>query len=316
MSSSDASLSAEPLDHQSGPTGPTAAERRGLAIALVAAAVLHLLIPLAILAYYALWPPVAAPTEQEIPIEVVVEPPPQQEKAEEKPKPPPQPEDERPAYDAPSAATQEKANRESPDVKTQAPPANAEPQQKLGAPPPSEKPPAAEEQKAQASPPPDEAKPTPDADQPAATTQSPSDADATPPAAKAEPKPAPPPAPKPPPTAPAGAPLPTADTLPEYKFAHAATESPVIGGNADTRYFTVVYGMIRSHFHAPSIVGPRGGAIIFSVDESGNLVQRKVVTSSGSSSLDMAVLAAIAEAAPYPAPPDWQPRSMRLTYGK
>jgi hypothetical protein len=27
-------------------------------------------------------------------------------------------------------------------------------------------------------------------------------------------------------------------------------------------------------------------------------------------------MAAIAEAAPYPAPPGWQPRSMRLTYGR
>ena len=318
-SSSDAPLSAEPLDHQPEPT-PTAAERRGLAIALAAAAVLHLVIPLGILAYYAVWPPAAAPAEQEIPVEVVVEPPPpKEEKPQDQPKPPPQPEDERPAYDAPSAATQEKANRESPDAKTQAPTAEAQPQQKPGAPQQSETPPAAEEQKAQA-PPPEEEKPTPNADDPAAATQSPSEADAAPPAAKVEPKPAPPPAPKPPPTTPAGAPLPTDDVLPEYKFAHAATESPVVGGTADTRYFTIVYGMIRSHLRAPS--GPsaappsRGGAIVFTVDESGNLLQRKLVSASGSPSLDMAVMAAIAEAAPYPAPPNWQPRSMRLTYGK
>jgi len=108
--------------------------------------------------------------------------------------------------------------------------------------------------------------------------------------------------------------------LPQYKFAHAATESPIVGGNADTRYFTIVYGMIRSHLRAPS--GPsaapssRGGAIVFSVDESGHLVQRKLVSPSGSPSLDTAVMTAIAEAAPYPAPPNWQPRAMRLTYGK
>ena len=40
--------------------------------------------------------------------------------------------------------------------------------------------------------------------------------------------------------------------LPQYRFAHAATESPVLGGNADTRYFTIVYGMIRSHMREPS----------------------------------------------------------------
>jgi TonB family protein len=119
---------------------------------------------------------------------------------------------------------------------------------------------------------------------------------------------------------PAGAPPPTADELPQYKFAHASTESPIVGGNADTRYFTIVYGMIRSHLRAPS--GPsaapasRGGAIVFSVDASGNLVQRKLVSPSGSPSMDAAVMTAIAEAAPYPAPPNWQPRAMRLTYGK
>ena len=106
--------------------------------------------------------------------------------------------------------------------------------------------------------------------------------------------------------------------LPQYQFAHAATESPVVGGNADTRYFTIVYGMIRSRIRRPPNVRPpnRGGAIVFTVDETGNLVQRRVVSSSGSPNLDMAVMAAIAEAAPYPAPPGWQPRSMRLTYGR
>ena len=82
--------------------------------------------------------------------------------------------------------------------------------------------------------------------------------------------------------------------------------------------------MIRSHLRQPPNMaratsgapGPRGGAIVFTVDESGNLVQRRVMSSSGSPNLDMAVMAAIAEAAPYPAPPGWQPRSMRLMYGR
>jgi TonB family protein len=325
MSSSDASLnadaiSAEPIDHQPGPAEPTPAERRSLALALIAAVALHLIIPLVILAYYAWWPPRVAPPEQEIPVEVVVEPAPKQEKPQEQPKPEPQPDDERPAYDAPSAATQEKANRESPDPKTQAPAAEPKPTQNPGAPQQSQTPPAAPEQKLQASPPAEEAKPTQNADQAAASTPSPADADAARPAPEVEAKPAPPPAPAPPPTAPDGAPPPPEDVLPQYKFAHAATEAPVVGGNADTRYFTIVYGMIRSHLRAPS--GPsaappsRGGAVVFTVDESGNLVQRKLVNSSGSPSLDMAVMTAIAEAAPYPAPPGWQPRSMRLTYGR
>ncbi len=148
--------------------------------------------------------------------------------------------------------------------------------------------------------------------------QSSPDAQARPPAAEVEQKPSPPPAPKPPADAPSGAPPPTDEVLPQYKFAHAATESPVIGANADTRYFTIVYGMIRSHLREPPHATPpsRGGAVVFTVDETGNLVQRKLVSSCGSPNLDMAVMEAIAEAAPYPAPPDWQTRSMRLTYGK
>ena len=152
---------------------------------------------------------------------------------------------------------------------------------------------------------------------------------AKPSAVKAEAKPSQPPAPKPPdnapvgapvPMAPVGAPLPVIETLPQYKFARAVRDSPIATGNADSRYFTIVYGMIRSHLREPSGSGApvpnKQGAVIFGVDESGNLIGRKMVTSSGSPNLDMAVMAAIAEAAPFPAPPNWQPRTMRLTYGR
>lgn len=302
MSSPDASLRADALDRPLDPAAPSPAERRGLAFALLAAAILHVLIPVAILVYYAIWPPRAAPTEQEIPIEVVVESPPKPKPAEDKPKPPPAPDDEKPAYDAPSAATQEQANRESPDKKTQSKKEKPAPTRDAGAPQPSEQPAAARQPSA-------EDKPAPEATD--------AEAEATARAAQADAKPSPPPAPKPPPDAPAGAPLPSEDTLPLYKFAHAATESPVTGGSADTRYFTIVYGMIRSRFRVPHVASPtHGGAIVFTVDEAGNLVERRVVSSSGSPTLDMAIMEAIAEAAPYPAPPGWQPRSMRLTYGR
>ena len=317
MSPSDAFISADALDHLVQPAAPSAAERRGLAFAVLAAALLHLLIPLGLLIFYWL-SPAPAPPVQEIPVEVVVEPPPPPPpppKPQEQPKPPPQPVDERPAYDAPSAATEEKANRESPDKKTTAPSPKPEPSQNAGAPQQSEQPAAAQEKQAE-SPPPPETKPSPEAEQPAAPSPTPAEADAAPSAEKVEAKPAPPPAP--PAKAPPGAPLPTADTLPQYQFAHAATAAPIVGGNADSRYFTILYGMIRSHFRRPPNVTlpTHGGAIVFTVDESGNLVQRKMVSSSGSPNLDLAVMAAIAEAAPYPAPPDWQPRSMRLTYGR
>jgi TonB family protein len=113
--------------------------------------------------------------------------------------------------------------------------------------------------------------------------------------------------------APAGAPA-----LPLLSADTAATQSPPAGGNADTRYFTIVYSMIRSHLRAPpgQRATNRGGAIVFTVDAGGKLVRRKLVSPSGSPGLDTAVMTAIVEAAPYPAPPNWQPRSMRLTYGK
>ncbi len=318
MSLSDASIKADAIDHLAPPTSPTTAERRGLTFALIAAAALHLLIPLAIVLISAFAPRPAPPVE-EIPVEVVVEkpPPPPPKPPAEQPKPPPQPDDERPASDAPSAATEEKANRDSPDTKTSAPAAKAEPSQALGAPQESKEPQAAEQPKAQAALIPQDKPPPENADMRAAPTPAEEDAEASPPAppTPAE-KPAPPPAPRA--KAPPGTPLPAAEILPDYKFAHAATESPIIGGNAETRYFTIVYGMIRAHLHEPRNANPatHGGAIVFALDESGNLLERRIVSSSGSPTLDMAVMTAIAEAAPYPAPPGWQPKALRLTYGK
>jgi TonB family protein len=316
MSLTGASFKADAIDHLAEPPPPTTAERRGLTFALVAAAALHLVIPLAIVVISA-FAPRPNPPLQEIPVEVVVEKPPPQP-PEDKPKPPPQPDDERPAHDAPSAATQEKANRESPDTKTSAPAApKPEKAETAGAPKESKAPAAARDEKAEAAPTPQQTPPADKADERAAPTPAAEEAEASPPAPPLPAqKPAPPPAP--PRKAPPGAPLPDAEALPDYKFAHAATESPIVGGNADTRYFTIVYGMIRAHLHEPRNASPptRGGAIVFALDETGNLLERRIVSSSGSPNLDMAMMNAIAEAAPYPAPPGWQPRALRLTYGR
>lgn len=317
MSLSDASLKADAIDHVAQPTSPTASERRGLTLALIAAAALHLLIPVAFLIVAAFAPRPAPPIE-EIPVEVVVEkpPPPPPPPPQEKPKPPPQPEDEKPAYDAPSAATQEKANRDSPDKTTSAPQTAAEKAQTLGAPEEAKEPEAAEEPKTQAAPTPQATPPSETADMRAAPTPAAEDAAEPPPAPVPAEKPSPPPAPRA--KAPPGKPIPSAEVLPDYKFAHAATESPIVGGDAETRYFTIIYGMIRAHMRRPHDVDPprREGAIVFALDETGNLLQRRVVLSSGSPNLDMSVMNAIAEAAPYPAPPGWQPRALRLTYGR
>ena len=123
-------------------------------------------------------------------------------------------------------------------------------------------------------------------------------------------------APAPPAKAPAGEALPTIEDLPQYKFAREVEHSPIANGNAESRYLTIVYGMIKSHLReTPELhldTANKHGVVDFYVDEGGNLVGRKLVSSSGSPNLDMAVMAAIAAAAPYPAPPSWSP--IYLTY--
>ena len=151
----------------------------------------------------------------------------------------------------------------------------------------------------------------PEGDQPADLNPTPDEnvADAAEPAA-----------PAPPAKAPVGAPLPTIETLPQYKFARAVRDSPIATGNADSRYFTIVYGMIKAHLHETAELrldsANKRGVVDFYVDEGGNLVGRKLISSSGSPNLDLAVMAAIAAAAPYPAPPNWSPLYLTYNFGK
>jgi TonB family protein len=285
-------------------------------VALVVAAALHLLIPLALFVYYAFWPPASPTAVQEIPVEVVVEQPPPKPKTDEpKAKPPPEPENEKPAYDAPAPETKENVNRESPDKATEAPAAKAPPAPTPGAPPKSQAqasaPAAAEQQKAESAPAAHDLKPAPEGELPADLTPKPENetAEAAAPAA-----------PAPPAKAPVGEPLPTIEDLPQYKFAREVEHSPIAGGSADSRYLTVVYGMIKAHLHdGPELrldSANRRGMVDFYVDEGGNLLGRKLVSSSGSPNLDMAVMAAIAAAAPYPAPPGWRPLYLTYNFGR
>jgi TonB family protein len=315
---SQADFTAEPVERLDAPDPPTPAERRGHAFALILAVALHLLIPLSLFLYYWLWPHPVPTVVQEIPVEVVQEePPPPKPKPAEKPKPPPQPELEKPAYDAPAAPTEEKVNRESPDKKTEAkatpdapPPPNPGASPKADAPAPAPHP--AEEQKGEAAPPAHDLKPEPEGELPADQNPKPEDnpAQAAAPAAP----------PAPPEKAPVGEPLPTIEDLPQYKFARSVEKSPIAGGNANTRYLTIIYGMIKAHLHeGPGLrldLANRHGQVDFYVDEGGNLVGRRLIASSGSSDLDMAVMNAIAAAAPYPAPPNWSPISLNYNFGR
>jgi TonB family protein len=109
-----------------------------------------------------------------------------------------------------------------------------------------------------------------------------------------------------------GAPLPTIQDLPQYKFARSVEKSPVAGGNAESRYLARLHESPDLHLDLAN----RHGIVDFNLDVGGNLLGRKLVSSSGSPNLDLAAMAAIAAAAPYPAPPHWSPVSLNYNFGR
>ena len=119
------------------------------------------------------------------------------------------------------------------------------------------------------------------------------------------------------PIQPANSPLPTA-IQPQSRFPQAE-HSPVARDSTESRYLTIVYRMIKARLHeTPELrvdSASKRGEVDFYVDEGGNLVGRKLINSSGSPNLDMAVMAAIAAAAPYPAPPS-QPLYLTYSFGR
>jgi protein TonB len=234
--------------------------------------------------------PVAPPAEQEIPVEIVVEPPPPPP-----PSPSPEPQTkseelEKPATDAPREG---KSDHDDDAV--------------------------AEKEKPTPPPPPPIATPSPEETQPAQAPapEAPKEAEAELPApVKAEPTPTP---------APAKSPS-IADVLakalappPDVEFGGQAMKSPVTGGNAKATYLTTLYGLIVPRLRVPAIAHAYGrrltGAIGFSVDSRGRLVQRFVVEGSGSMELDEAAMQAVAAAArSFPPPPRGAPMGMKFTY--
>ena len=78
--------------------------------------------------------------------------------------------------------------------------------------------------------------------------------------------------------------------------------------------------MIKAHLHETAELHVEGankrGVVDFYVDEGGNLVGRKLVSSSGSPNLDLAVMDGDLVAAPYPAPPNRQLLYLTYNFGK
>ena len=110
----------------------------------------------------------------------------------------------------------------------------------------------------------------------------------------------------------------TFEPVPDVQFGDAAA-SPVGGGQAQTTYLTIVYGLIMKHLRMTEEVRAEAGRVIgaisFAVDGHGEILQRSVSKPSGVNALDAAALEAVREAAPYPTPPMGLPVGMKFTYG-
>ncbi|HLW90308.1 MAG TPA: TonB family protein [Roseiarcus sp.] len=256
-----------------------------------------------------------SPTVQEIPVEIIIEPPPAEPEA-----PPPdpkapqaatQPIDEEPATDAPRAISKEKTEADGSNDASKSPIS-----QQGKAPPPSSVDPAnggAEANPVKPLPDKADAEPLPASDSARETAEQ----------ADQQPQPAPQPDAQSPPkpekqTATNGDQFPTFDSVPDVDFEALAQASTVAGGQARTTYLSTLYGMIVPLMHLPPRrhVGAKlEGTITFAVDGKGNLIQRRIAHSSGSHELDLAAFNAVGEAAPFPRPPRGAPMGMRFTYG-
>lgn len=263
---------------------------------------------------------------EEIPVEVIAEPPPpplqppgpeaekppEEQKQQQKPPLPPL-EDEKPAFDAPEAESKTKSDVNAAEEKDLKTPKNA-PEKDA---PKDEKPQGMkdgedEDAKAKA---PEEAKEAPPDEK--------SDAEIIERAAP-EAKPQEKPDPNEKGRVKKGEANSIADQLaalapiPDYKLAAPRKFSPVGGGHAKTTYLTILYGMIMPHMRIPPRVRGSGiigrGAVVFYIDESGNLTHQALQQSSGAPDLDAAALAAVRRAAPFPPPPRGLPRSMLFSY--
>ncbi len=321
-SPSDVDFRANPAERLMQPRALLPLVGTNRAFALVGALLIHASV-LFFLIFENRLEPAIAPVAREIPVEIIVEPPPPPKPDEPAAKPePPPPVDLQPAYDAPRTANDEKIERQAPDEATKAP----------GAPTAAEAP-SLNPAPAQA------AGPTQETDHHAMENSSEPDQDKTPdeeqktveanreaPAeeqARADPnaQPAKPPTfvGEPFPTWSTGAKFANSDYLPDIELGSAAGPTSVSGGKAKSTYLSILYGMIMSHVRMPPAAHASSsrleGEIAFVVDGMGNLTQRSITRSSGLPDLDSAALEAIAEASPFPPPPQGATMRLRFTYG-
>jgi TonB family protein len=256
----------------------------------------------------------AAPPLLEIPVEIVVEPPPKEKSPEPpqtQPDPPPEqkPGDLSPAYDAPRAANNEKINIEDPKTEAKAPPTT----QPNDSPSPNPNTETAKPAISERDPQPQPNAPEPSLGKAAETapqgemSAGKSDEDERP-AADAQPEA---------PIKPGSNRLPFFASAEGLDFGAMTTAGPIAEGKAETTYTSVSVGMILARLH-PKVDGkdaPRTSVkVSFSLDSMGNVIKRAIVQSSGSRALDRAALEAVGQASPFPRPPNGAPADLTFTY--
>ncbi|HYP58257.1 MAG TPA: TonB family protein [Beijerinckia sp.] len=100
-------------------------------------------------------------------------------------------------------------------------------------------------------------------------------------------------------------------TVPNFSFAPAAKPAPIGGGTERASYLAVLYGLIVKQQHDPQKGARHVDASVmigFFLDETGNLTHQALYRTSGQPDLDAAALAAVRRAAPFPPPPRGDPR--------
>lgn len=108
------------------------------------------------------------------------------------------------------------------------------------------------------------------------------------------------------------------EPLPQMEFDAGVKSSRSPSGTAPANYNSTLYGMIVPLIRFPTGAQqiPRRGpaAVGFIVDGRGRLAGISIVKASGIPSIDLAVVAAIRQAAPYPPPPNGMPLGLELHY--
>jgi protein TonB len=258
--------------------------------------------------------PQAAPALQEIPVEVVVEPPPKEtppEPPKTQPDPPPEQKalDLSPADDAPRAANNEKVNIEDPKNEAKAPPTV----QPNDSPSPNPNTETAKPAISERDPQPQPNAPEPSLGKAAETApqgemsagKSEEDERA---AADAQPEA---------PARPGSNRLPFFASAEGLDFGAMTTARSIAEGKAEATYTSVSVGMILARLHpkADGKDAPRTPVkVSFSLDRKGNVIKRTIVQSSGSRAVDRAAFEAVGQASPFPRPPNGEPVDLTFTY--